>query len=190
MEGVSRLWGVFHQGGQFSGGACLFIAGFEVFEGDLVSVLEGDEPLGFKLKGAFELFVRLGFEEGVIGGEVGLAELLHEAKRGVAQGFVGDLHEGVERLAKCGNEPTILEQFGQHDIAHAETKRGQVVFTAGDELDEVVVSTAAGDGPEFAQLVERLVNRPCVVGQAADDSVVDFDEVAQAACLDVAEDGR
>ncbi|MBC8244857.1 MAG: hypothetical protein H8E20_10730 [Verrucomicrobia bacterium] len=37
----------------------------------MAGVLEGDEPFGFKLKGAFELFVRLGFEEGVIGGEVG-----------------------------------------------------------------------------------------------------------------------
>ena len=68
----------------------------------MVEILEGDEPGGLQLKGELELFVRLGFVVGVLGGEIGLAELLHEAKRGVAQGFVGDLYEGNERAAAMG----------------------------------------------------------------------------------------
>ena len=53
----------------------------------------------------------------------------------------------------------------------------------------MVVAAATGNGAEFASLVECLVNRPGVVGQAADDSIVDLDEVAQPSCLDVADDG-
>ena len=58
----------------------MFVSGLEVFDGGLVVVLQGDEPFRLQLEGALELFVRLGLEQGILGGQTALAELLHEAK--------------------------------------------------------------------------------------------------------------
>ena len=49
-----------NQSGHFGDGAGLFLSGLEVFDGGLVVVLQGDEPLGLSLKRALELFFGLG----------------------------------------------------------------------------------------------------------------------------------
>jgi len=52
--------------------------------------------------------------------------------------------------SKAGQQLARFEQFEQDDVAHAEAERGQVHFAAADEFDEIVVTSAAGDGAEFA----------------------------------------
>ena len=75
-------------------------------------------------------------------------------------------------------QPARLEQFQQHHVAHAEAERGQVHFAAADELDEVVVASAAGDGAELALAVERLEHDAGVIGQAANDAIINLHEIA------------
>ena len=49
------------------------------------------------------------------------------------------------------------------------------------QLDQIVVTSAARDGAKFAFAIEGFENDAGVIGQAANDLVIHFDELAQAA---------
>jgi len=59
-----------------------------------------------------------------------------------AQGLVLDQAEGVDAGLEVWQEAPCLEQFQQHDVAHAKAEGGEVDLAAADELDEVIVAAA------------------------------------------------
>ena len=76
-----------------------------------------------------------------------------------AEGFVFDKTIDIEGGIKLGEQIAGLEQFEEHDIAEAEAKRGEVDLAAADELDEIIVAAATGDGAEFSLAGRRLRKR-------------------------------
>src|SRR5690606_20367075 len=97
-----------------------------------------------------------------------------------AERFVLDEHEGMHTRGEIGHEPARLEQLGEDDIAHTEAERGQVHAAAADELHEVIVAAAACNGAELAHAIERLEDNTGVIGESANDAVIDADEILEA----------
>ena len=117
--------------------------------------------------------------------DAGETEWKNERQRVGAHGFIFNEREGVDFGGELGQQITVLEQLGEDHIAHGEAGTGHVFFPSGNEAHKLVVTTASGDGAEFSVSVECLVNNTGVIGEAADDVVVDFHEIAEAAGLEV-----
>ena len=143
---------------------------------------------GFHFLGALELFVGLGGDQGIFHGQTRLAEMLHELQTGGPQGFVFDQTVGVDGGVKGREQAADFEQFEEHDIPETETQRGEVHLAAADEFYQVVVAPAAGDGAELALFVERFKHHASVIGEAANDLIIHFDVIPQAARGEVVED--
>src|SRR5260221_9336891 len=139
--------------------------------------------------GAFELFVGLGRGQGIVHGATGIAQIVDELERRRAEGFVLDENEDVDGGVEFWEQGAGLEQFEEDDVAEAEAERGEIHLAAADELDEVIVATAAGDGAEFALLIEGLEHDAGVISEAADDVVIHFDKVLEPTGGKILEDG-
>ena len=107
--------------------------------------------------------------------------MLDHFQRTAPERFIFDQHVNVDAGGKARQFSALLEQVGQHDVAHAESNGGQVHLAPADQLHEVVVATAAGDGAELAFAIERLEHHARVIGEPANDVVVHFDKLAQPA---------
>ena len=68
-------------------------------------------------------------------------------------------------------------------------RAGNTHFAAAHQLDEIVVAPAAGYRPKLALPVERLKDDARVIGQAANDLVVNLHVVPQPPRLQVAHNG-
>ena len=169
------------------------LAGAQVAQADLRGAVRGAFDAGGERRAEFlralELLVRLLRQQRILDGAAGFAQLLHQAQRVGTQRFVLNQAEHIDAGVELGQQPARLEQFEQHHVAHAEAERGQVHLSAADELDEIVVASAAGDGAELALAVERLEDDAGVVGEAADDVVVHLHEVTETARPEVVEHG-
>src|SRR5947207_1443244 len=170
-----------------------FFAGFQVLDFHhrfaAASLCNSNSEHGVAFLRALELLVRFGRCQRVVHGTAGFTQSLHQLQRFGAQRFIFNQAKGVETGIELREQAALVEQLGQHHVPHAEAEAGQIRFAAGNEFDEVVVTTAAGDGAEFALFVERLEDRAGVVSQAANDIIVDLHEVSQTARRKVLEDG-
>src|SRR5712664_3394251 len=116
-----------------------------------------------------------------------LAQIVDDFQRIGAQCFLFDEAEDIDSAIKLRQKPACFEQFEQHNIAHSKAERRQVDFAAADEFDEVVVSATAANGAELAFAIESFKDNTGVIGQAANDMIVDFDEVIEPASSQVVE---
>ena len=80
-----------------------------------------------------------------------------------------------------------LENVAEDHVAHAEAEGGEV--DVAEIFEEGVVAAAAGDGAVFAGAIEDFPDDAGVVGEAADDGVVAFDVVVEAAVAEAGFDG-
>jgi ABC-type amino acid transport substrate-binding protein len=152
------------------------------------STLKAEEKEWVEIQRTLELFVSFGRSQGIINAEPGVAQLLNDLKAGDVERRILGKTIGVEYGGGGGEKVAGAEQFGEDDVAHAEAEAGQIDAAMGDEFDEVIVAAAAGDGAELALAVEGLEDGAGVVGEAADDAVIDFDEGTETPGLEVIED--
>ena len=107
--------------------------------------------------------------------------MLHAPQGILPQRLVLDGVEELDGSVKFGQQAARLEQLQQDDVAHAKAQRREVSFAAADEVDQIVVSSAARNGAELALFVERLEDDAGVVGQPANDVIINLDKLPQAA---------
>ena len=122
------------------------------------------------------MFVGPGGGQGIFDGAALVAPVLDAGKGGVAEGLVFNQVEIIHLGVEFGQKAACSEKFEEDDVAHAKAEGGEVCLSAADEFDEVVVTAAAGNGAEFAFFVEGLKNHAGVVGQPADDVIINFDK--------------
>ena len=93
-----------------------------------------------------------------------------------------DLSVAFNRFLDCvAGIRDSVDQFAKHNVAHGETECGQRHRAVTELSDQIVVPPATRDGAEFSGAIEHLEDDPRVVGEPADDSYIDLDEVRKAA---------
>ena len=73
----------------------------------------------------------------------------------------------------------VGDEVREHHVAHAEAERGQIDFAVAHQAEQLVVAAAAGQGALVFAAVEDLKDDAGVIGETADDRVVDLDEAAE-----------
>ena len=124
-----------------------FLPGPDIADPDIGIVFQARRVGHVQFLGALELLVRLGRREGLFDGVVGGAQIVHQLQGSRPEGLVFDQDKHIHRRVKFRQQPARAQQLDQDDIAHAEAECGQVHLAAADELDEVIVASAAGDRP-------------------------------------------
>ena len=82
---------------------------------------------------------------------------------------------------------TGFQQFQKHHVAHPKTERWQVHFAAAEQFDQIVVTSAAGNRPKFAFSIKGFEDRPGVIGQPANNVIIDLHEILQPAVSEITE---
>ena len=148
---------------------------------------EGEAGSGFL--GALELFGDLRGIERKIGRDPGTAEVGDEFERLAAFCFIGDddiniagggialqpdfhLHRGVGGF---------LDEIADDVVAHRKPGGREIDGTIGNGGNERVIATAAGDGTHRFLRIEHFEHDAGVIGEAADDREIEFDEFAETA---------
>src|ERR1043166_892704 len=86
---------------------------------------------------------------------------------------------------KLREKPACLEQFEQDNVTHAEAKSREVHFAATDQLDEIIIASAAGDGAQLAFAVKCLKHHARIVGQPANNVIINRHKILQPARSEV-----
>src|SRR5262249_10245459 len=133
-----------------------------------------------------ELFVGFGGGEREFGREASFAQLLDEAEAFIPERFVLDENEGIDSGVEFWHELFLQQKISQNNVAHAETQRRKIHLPAGDQFDEIVVATAASDGTHGGAFGKSFENHAGVVGETANNAVVDLDEWIQFPAAEVA----
>ena len=118
----------------------------------------------------------------------GVAQPLHQRERVGAALFLGDddidiarAFRGQPRVHLRFGRRRVVDEIGQHHIAHAEAERGQVDFAVAHQAEQLVVAAAARERALVFAAIEDLENDAGVIGEPADDRVIDLDEPAEPA---------
>src|SRR5687767_5785467 len=115
--------------------------------------------------------------QGVLHSEAGISQLVSQREH---VGLVVLRNKGekdVDARHVCRYQISVFQQLAQHDVTHAEADGGK--RNAPDGVQQIIVASATADGPQGAPGVEYLEDYTGVVGQAADDSEIDLDKIAQ-----------
>src|SRR5882724_3034050 len=166
-----------------------FITRFHISDADVSVAFQFRSERHFQFLRAFELFVRFRRRERIFNGKSGGAQILHELERGRAKIFVLDQNKNIRVNVKFRQLAARFEQFEQHDVAHAESERGQVHFAAADEFDEIIVTSATSDGAKFALNIKCFKYDARVIGKAANDFVIYFYKITKAARGEILQNG-
>ena len=162
-----------------------FVAGFHVADPDICIAFGTNSVLDPQILGALELFVRFCGCERIVDGLTGGTQVLNELQGDGPETLILNQNEDIHWGIEFWQEPAGLEQFKQNDVAHAEAECRKIDFAAADKFDEIIVPAASGDRAELALAVKGLKHNSGVISQAADDLIVDFDEIAQTACSEI-----
>ena len=109
------------------------------------------------------------------------AQLLDEREglKAAKKRFVRNDDKNTE-VAERGFDGSFgLEDFTEHNIAHAEAEGGEVDIA--EIFEQIVVASAPGDGAEFAGAIKDFEDDTGVISEATDDGVVAFYVILQAA---------
>ena len=105
-----------------------FLARFHFADADVGIALGADGVRHFQFLRALELLVGLRWDEWIIHGESGGAQIVDQLERNAAQRFILDGHEYIHRRIKFWEQAARLEQLQQHHVAHAEAERGEITL--------------------------------------------------------------
>ncbi len=142
------------------------LARLQIADTGVIAVFQAHGVDHLQFLSAFELFIRLDGRERIFHGKFAGTQILHKLERLRPQGFILDQDENVRAGIEFRQQPSRLEKFQKHHVAHAETERGQIHPAAADELDEVVVATAAGNGAKLALDIKGFKDDAGVVGKS------------------------
>jgi len=87
---------------------------------------------------------------------------------------------GHGRLQLRFSGRSFIDELSQNDVAHGKTDRRQRKRPVAEMVDQIIVASAPGERAQLSATIERFEDSARVIGKAAHDSEVNFDELGQA----------